>query len=108
MYVCMCFGVTESDVTDAACQGHDTPRKIAAACGGAGTDCGSCVRRIQALLGRAPADGPAAPRPTAGVRRRPVVVSQEASAPAVAVPALVAAAPAAPATAAPAVLAAVR
>ncbi|MBB5118567.1 bacterioferritin-associated ferredoxin [Streptomyces eurocidicus] len=32
-------------------KGACTPRQIASACK-AGTDCGSCVRRIQALLGR--------------------------------------------------------
>ncbi|WP_233521917.1 (2Fe-2S)-binding protein [Streptomyces triticagri] len=31
--------------------GACTPRQIASACK-AGTDCGSCVRRIQSLLGR--------------------------------------------------------
>ncbi|MEV6740722.1 (2Fe-2S)-binding protein [Streptomyces sp. NPDC051104] len=40
-----------------AADGACTPRQIASACK-AGTDCGSCVRRIQALLGRG-----ACPRP---------------------------------------------
>ncbi|GGY82025.1 hypothetical protein GCM10010385_35250 [Streptomyces geysiriensis] len=34
-----------------AAAGACTPRQIASACK-AGTDCGGCVRRIQALLGR--------------------------------------------------------
>ncbi len=51
MYVCSCFGVTEAQIKDHAESGRRTPRAIAGACG-AGTDCGSCVRRIQALLGR--------------------------------------------------------
>ena len=51
MYVCSCFGVTEQQVKEHADAGACTPRQIASACK-AGTDCGSCVRRIQALLGR--------------------------------------------------------
>ncbi|MER6537888.1 (2Fe-2S)-binding protein [Streptomyces sp. 900105755] len=51
MYVCSCFGVTESQVKQHAEDGACTPRQIASACK-AGTDCGSCVRRIQAILGR--------------------------------------------------------
>ncbi|ADI10966.1 hypothetical protein SBI_07846 [Streptomyces bingchenggensis BCW-1] len=51
MYVCSCFGITEKQVREHAETGACTPRQIAGACK-AGTDCGSCVRRIQALLGR--------------------------------------------------------
>ncbi|MCH0542580.1 (2Fe-2S)-binding protein [Streptomyces sp. MUM 203J] len=51
MYVCSCFGVTEKQVKEHADAGACTPRQIASACK-AGTDCGSCVRRIQAILGR--------------------------------------------------------
>jgi bacterioferritin-associated ferredoxin len=51
VYVCSCFGVTEQQVKQHAENGACTPRQIASACK-AGTDCGSCVRRIQALLGR--------------------------------------------------------
>ncbi|AOP46306.1 bacterioferritin-associated ferredoxin [Streptomyces lydicus] len=51
MYVCSCFGITEQQVRDHADSGACTPREIASACK-AGTDCGNCVRRIQALLGR--------------------------------------------------------
>jgi len=51
VYVCNCFGVTEAQVKKHAEGGACTPRQIASACK-AGTDCGSCVRRIQALLGR--------------------------------------------------------
>ncbi|MEU7055769.1 (2Fe-2S)-binding protein [Streptomyces sp. NPDC046197] len=51
MYVCSCFGVTEQQVKQHAENGACTPRQIASACK-AGTDCGGCVRRIQALLGR--------------------------------------------------------
>ncbi|MFB7995585.1 bacterioferritin-associated ferredoxin [Streptomyces sp. NPDC056002] len=51
VYVCSCFGVTEDQVKKHVDGGACTPRQIASACK-AGTDCGSCVRRIQALLGR--------------------------------------------------------
>ncbi|MFE7325044.1 bacterioferritin-associated ferredoxin [Streptomyces sp. NPDC057565] len=51
MYVCSCFGITEQQVKEHADAGACTPRQIANACK-AGTDCGGCVRRIQAMLGR--------------------------------------------------------
>ncbi|GGY92749.1 bacterioferritin-associated ferredoxin [Streptomyces nitrosporeus] len=51
MYVCSCFGITEQQVKQHADAGACTPRQIASVCK-AGTDCGGCVRRIQALLGR--------------------------------------------------------
>lgn len=51
MYVCSCFGITEQQVKEHADSGACSPRKMASACK-AGTDCGSCVKRIQALLGR--------------------------------------------------------
>ncbi|HEV7625025.1 MAG TPA: (2Fe-2S)-binding protein [Streptomyces sp.] len=51
MYICSCFGITERQVREHADAGACTPREIASA-SKAGTDCGSCVRRIQGLLGR--------------------------------------------------------
>ncbi|MFJ9538099.1 bacterioferritin-associated ferredoxin [Streptomyces sp. NPDC101225] len=51
VYVCSCFGITEQQVEQHAENGACSPRQIASACK-AGTDCGSCVRRIQAMLGR--------------------------------------------------------
>ncbi|MER5358214.1 (2Fe-2S)-binding protein [Streptomyces sp. NPDC002785] len=51
MYVCSCFGITEKQVKEHAEAGACTPRQIASACK-AGTDCGGCVRAIQAVLGR--------------------------------------------------------
>ncbi|MFE3827771.1 bacterioferritin-associated ferredoxin [Streptomyces sp. NPDC059092] len=51
MYVCSCFGITETQVREHAAAGACTPRQIASA-SKAGTDCGSCVRQIQSLLGR--------------------------------------------------------
>lgn len=73
MYVCSCFGITEEQVKQHADSGRCTPRAIASACK-AGTDCGSCVRRIQALLGRG-AD--CAPR-TDMVEAEPFVPAQAA------------------------------
>lgn len=51
MYVCSCFGVTEQQIREHADSGACTPRQIASA-SKAGTDCGSCVRSIQGILGR--------------------------------------------------------
>ncbi|MFE2213031.1 bacterioferritin-associated ferredoxin [Streptomyces canus] len=51
VYICSCFGITEQQVKKHAEDGACTPRQVASACK-AGTDCGSCVRRIQALLRR--------------------------------------------------------
>jgi len=62
VYVCSCFGITEQQVKQHAESGRCTPRQIASACK-AGTDCGSCVRRIQALLGRTAPPAPAFPAP---------------------------------------------
>ncbi|WP_308313141.1 (2Fe-2S)-binding protein [Streptomyces sp. ISL-1] len=52
MYVCSCFGITEKQVKEHAEAGACTPRQVASL-SKAGTDCGSCVRRIQGILGRA-------------------------------------------------------
>ncbi|WP_230196191.1 (2Fe-2S)-binding protein [Streptomyces coriariae] len=71
MFVCSCFGVTEAQVQQHADNGACTPRQIASACK-AGTDCGSCVRRIQAILGRG-----AFPRRDLADRGRPVVAGPE-------------------------------
>ncbi|MFD8982895.1 bacterioferritin-associated ferredoxin [Streptomyces sp. NPDC059564] len=51
VYVCSCFGITDKQVKDHAAAGACTPRQIASVTK-AGTDCGSCVRTIQGLLGR--------------------------------------------------------
>ncbi|MFD8806139.1 (2Fe-2S)-binding protein [Streptomyces sp. NPDC059597] len=74
MYVCSCFGITEQQVEQHARDGACTPRQIASACK-AGTDCGGCVRRIQALLGRG-----ACPRREQIAQRPPVLVTAAASA----------------------------
>lgn len=57
VYVCSCFGITEQQVKQHADDGRRSPRQIASSCK-AGTDCGSCVKRIQALLGRGAGCGP--------------------------------------------------
>lgn len=51
MYVCSCFGITDRQVREHQQAGACTPRQIASV-SKAGTDCGSCMRRIQGLLGR--------------------------------------------------------
>ncbi|WP_449479263.1 (2Fe-2S)-binding protein [Streptomyces abikoensis] len=71
VYVCSCFGITEQQVREHADKGACTPRQIASACK-AGTDCGSCVRRIQALLGRG-----ACPRRELADQGEPGVLSAE-------------------------------
>ncbi|MFJ9108007.1 bacterioferritin-associated ferredoxin [Streptomyces sp. NPDC102283] len=70
MYVCSCFGITEAQVKKHADAGACTPRQIASACK-AGTDCGGCVRRIQALLGR----GDCPRRELLDQRQEPAVMS---------------------------------
>ncbi|AXI71155.1 bacterioferritin-associated ferredoxin [Streptomyces bacillaris] len=69
MYVCSCFGITEAQVKKHADAGACTPRQIASACK-AGTDCGGCVRRIQALLGR-----DSSRRDLVGQQREPVAAA---------------------------------
>jgi bacterioferritin-associated ferredoxin len=69
VYVCSCFGITEADVRRHAAEGRCSPRAIASTCR-AGTDCGSCVRRIQALLGRTGSPANATPSPPAALPRR--------------------------------------
>ncbi|ARQ71230.1 (2Fe-2S)-binding protein [Streptomyces marincola] len=75
MFVCSCFGITEQQVREHAAAGACTPRQIASA-SGAGTDCGSCVRRIQGLLGR---DG--CPRREAAAVRAAAAVTAPAAPP---------------------------
>jgi bacterioferritin-associated ferredoxin len=75
VYVCSCFGITERQVKQHAEDGARTPRQVASSCK-AGTDCGSCVRRIQAILGRG-----ACPRHAPGGEQdRPLSARTEATA----------------------------
>ncbi|MFE2872135.1 bacterioferritin-associated ferredoxin [Embleya sp. NPDC059259] len=48
----MCFGVTDKQVNDRIADGARSMREIAQSCGGAGTDCGRCVKSITAMLPR--------------------------------------------------------
>lgn len=72
VYVCNCFGVTEAQVKQHAADGACTPRQIASA-SKAGTDCGSCVRSIQAILGRG-----ACPRRELADQGQPVLTGVDA------------------------------
>ncbi|WP_269453082.1 (2Fe-2S)-binding protein [Yinghuangia sp. ASG 101] len=51
MYVCICFGVTDTQVGTQIEGGARSVREIAAACR-AGTDCGRCVKTISAMIPR--------------------------------------------------------
>ena len=51
MFVCLCFGVTDTEIVDAVRQGHDTVSKINRELGAAGC-CGSCSGTIEALIDR--------------------------------------------------------
>ncbi|MCK8679671.1 MULTISPECIES: (2Fe-2S)-binding protein [Streptomyces] len=75
VYVCSCFGVTEKQVKQHAEAGACTPRQIASA-SKAGTDCGSCVRTIQSILGRG-----SCPRRELADRGRPVLTADAADTP---------------------------
>ncbi|MGI5527690.1 (2Fe-2S)-binding protein [Streptomyces syringium] len=74
VYVCSCFGITEQQVREHADRGACTPRQIASV-SKAGTDCGSCVRRIQGILGRG-----ACPRRELADQGDPEVLSAEPAA----------------------------
>jgi bacterioferritin-associated ferredoxin len=50
MIVCLCRGVSERAVHEALACGASSLPELAAACRGAGTDCGSCRRMLAALL----------------------------------------------------------
>ena len=51
MYVCICFGVTDSQVNAEIENGARSMREIAASCR-AGTDCGRCVKAICGMIPR--------------------------------------------------------
>jgi bacterioferritin-associated ferredoxin len=48
--VCLCRGVSERVVHEAVASGAGTLPEIAAACRGAGMDCGTCQGALAALL----------------------------------------------------------
>jgi bacterioferritin-associated ferredoxin len=49
MFVCLCLGVTNQDVTTAVENGAWTSKQVASACG-AGSDCGRCRRNVRAVI----------------------------------------------------------
>ena len=49
MYVCVCNGVTDEEVSDAIEGGAKTRTDVTRACG-AGGDCGSCHRAIDEMI----------------------------------------------------------
>ena len=49
MIVCQCLATNEAAIRQIAAHGSATIRDVSMACG-AGTDCGSCVATIQAVL----------------------------------------------------------
>ncbi|HEY2765553.1 MAG TPA: (2Fe-2S)-binding protein [Pseudonocardiaceae bacterium] len=50
MYVCICSAVTEAQVRLCIAGGASTVEDVGAGCA-AGTGCGSCLERIEAMLG---------------------------------------------------------
>jgi NAD(P)H-nitrite reductase large subunit len=64
-WTCSCKGVRDDDVVAVIDAGARTVDDVAAACG-AGTDCGTCVPTIEALL--ALGAGDAATQPSEGPR----------------------------------------
>jgi bacterioferritin-associated ferredoxin len=50
MYVCVCNGVTDREVSAAIDAGAKTRAEVTRACG-AGGDCGSCHRTIDDMIG---------------------------------------------------------
>lgn len=53
MIVCLCEGVSESEVQRQIQRGCRTVAALGAACG-AGTSCGSCSNHLQRMLSRGP------------------------------------------------------
>ena len=49
MFVCLCFGVTDTEIVEAVKKGHTTVSEINRELGAAGC-CGSCVTSIEALI----------------------------------------------------------
>ncbi len=49
MYVCICFGVTDTEIVEAINEGHDSVNAINRELGAAGC-CGSCMPSIEAII----------------------------------------------------------
>jgi len=50
MIVCLCRGVSERDITDAARKGAASVEDVSRSCAGAGADCGTCRPTIEEVL----------------------------------------------------------
>jgi bacterioferritin-associated ferredoxin len=59
MYACVCFSVTEEEVTEEVARGAHTEEALGDRCG-AGTNCGTCVERLGCLIEAALRDRPTA------------------------------------------------
>ena len=70
MYACICHAVTEREVNEAIAEGAKSVRAVSKATG-AGSNCGSCVNRLNCLLSAAKE---AAGEPVREPRRRPLGV----------------------------------
>ena len=57
MYVCLCLGVTDREITQAIREGACTLTEIMR-CSGAGTRCGACKTSIASLVSSARAEAP--------------------------------------------------
>lgn len=49
MIVCHCEAVNDRTVTDTILSGATSPKSVAERCG-AGSQCGGCLRRVEAML----------------------------------------------------------
>jgi bacterioferritin-associated ferredoxin len=61
MYACVCFSVTEEEVTEEVARGAHTEEQLGERCG-AGTSCGTCVERLGCLIAAALRSGGGTPR----------------------------------------------
>ncbi|MAE74008.1 MAG: (2Fe-2S)-binding protein [Bdellovibrionaceae bacterium] len=54
MFVCVCKAITEDQLQETLKKGHKSLEEVSGSCG-AGSDCGSCLQRLQAYLDQADA-----------------------------------------------------
>lgn len=69
MIVCLCKGVSSSEIREVIGFGASSLEEIGSACG-AGTDCGSCTFELEDMLKEAQAD-------CSGVRMLPVIQNEQ-------------------------------
>lgn len=50
MYICVCKGVTEKDLSEIIKASEISIEQVQKACGAA-TDCGACIKKLQKFLG---------------------------------------------------------